>query len=520
VLSKIAGQCPNLQHIITLGEIDAAMKDKIQASGKTVTTIEEVIERGKGAPAPPRPPKPEDLAVVMYTSGTTGAPKGVLLTHANLTSGVAGFRYCGATYGINEETVFLAYLPLAHIMEMIAELSMFAFGGQLAYGSPHTLTETAVKLKRPESEGDAFIAKPTFMIFAPAVFDKVYKGVLKKVDGAGGVLKKVFQKAIEWGGQNYDTGGVGVNPILNRLAFGKVQNSLGGNLRLAITGSAPLAPEIQKFMQTVLKCPVRQGYGLTENCACANVGTPEDNSVKSVGPPQVCTVLRLADWPEGLYMNADKTDPRIGMARGEVLVGGPTVSAGYFVDESNPDPEILQKNEEEFVVIKGIRYFRTGDVGQITPSGTLQIIDRKKDLWKGPQGEYVSLSKVESALMMSPFVEKPMVYGKTGGEFPIALLCAISSEIQKFAATKNIDGPIEQLCENEAIVAEVSRSCREKCKELAIAEFEIPKKFVLLPPIDGVPAWTPENDMLTNTMKLKRPVIVRAFQQQIDAAYS
>merc|ERR1711990_230811 len=126
----------------------------------------------------------------------------------------------------------------------------------------------------------------------------------------------------------------------------------------------------------------------------------------------------------------------MGMARGEVLVGGATVSVGYFVDEENPDPEIVKKNNEEFVVIGGTRYFRTGDIGQITPSGTLQIIDRKKDLWKGPQGEYVSLSKVEAALKLCPYVEIPMVYGKTGAEFPIALCCVIEHEIRKFSETK------------------------------------------------------------------------------------
>jgi long-subunit acyl-CoA synthetase (AMP-forming) len=406
-------------------------------------------------------------------------------------------------------------------MEMIAEVSMMAFGGALAYGSPHTLTDTSVKLKRPESSGDAIVAQPTFMVFAPAVFDKVYKVVLGRVQNAGGLKKRLFDKALDWGMQNFDNGGIGVNPLVNKIAFGPVQGLLGGKLKLAITGSAPLAPEIQKFMQTVLKCPVRQGYGLTENCACASIGTPADNSTGTVGPPQPCTVVRLADWPEGQYMNSDKKNPNIGMARGEVLVGGAPVSIGYFVDPENPDPEIQKKNEEEFVTIKGVPYFRTGDIGQITPSGCLMIIDRKKDLWKGPQGEYVSLSKVEAALKLSPLVEVPMVYGKTGGEFPIALLCVIESEIRKIALANSLDNhSIEELCTHETILAEVGKSCREKCKEMALVEFEVPKKFVLLPPKDGVAAWTPENDMLTNTMKLKRPVITREFQEQINKAYS
>merc|ERR1711865_327429 len=132
--------------------------------------------------------------------------------------------------------------------------------------------------------------------------DKVYKGVTKKVSDAGGVSQWAFNTALDYGMQNYDAGGVGVNPILN-MAFSSVQATLGGKITLAVTGSAPLSPEIQRFMQTVLKAPVRQGYGLAENCACGTLGLKNDNAVKSVGGPLPCTVIRLADWPDGGYRN-------------------------------------------------------------------------------------------------------------------------------------------------------------------------------------------------------------------------
>merc|ERR1712190_343890 len=175
----------------------------------------------------------------------------------------------------------------------------------------------------------------------------------------------------------------------------------------------------------------------------------------------------------------------IGMARGEVLVGGGSVSVGYFVDEENPDPEIVKKNSEEFVEIehkngKKVRYFRTGDIGQITESGTLQIIDRKKDLWKGPQGEYVSLSKVEAALKLATCVEIPMVYGRTGGEFPIALLCIIPKEIARIAEEQKVTGELAELCANEKVIAAVAAECKAKCKSKeggSLVEFEIPKKY-------------------------------------------
>jgi len=241
--------------------------------------------------------------------------------------------------------------------------------------------------------------------------------------------------------------------------------------------------------------------------------------VKSVGAPTACSVIRLADWPEGGYVNADRLNPKIGMRRGEVLVGGPTVSIGYLVDDANPDPEVLSKNQD-WVTIAGIRYFRTGDIGQVTFNGNLMIIDRKKDLWKGPQGEYVALSRVEAAIKLSPFVEIPMVYGRTGGAFVVALVCVVEQEVRRCADRCGLTGDPAHLCRHAAVVQEVAASCREYCRRAGLADFEIPRRFALFPPLDGIPQWTPENDFLTAAMKLKRHRIVRGFQTQIDSLYT
>jgi len=513
VLAKIAPQCPTMQHCITMGDVDEQSAALILKTGKTVTSFEDVVTKGGEKPVDPRPPAADDIAVVMYTSGTTGPPKGVLLSHANIVAGVAGFNQTGVQYNLNDRTTYLAYLPLAHIMEMIAELANLAVGAELGYGSPHTLTATGVKLKVPESDGDAMTLKPTFMVFAPAVFDKVYKSVKAKVAASGGFKEKIFNAAMAQGLRNYENGGVGINAVANAVAFGAVQKLLGGRITCAMTGSAPLAADIQRFMQVVLKAPVRQGYGLTENCACSTIGAVDDNMVKSVGAPHSCAIIRLADWPEGLYMNSDKQRPDVGMPRGEVLVGGPCVCQGYFVDPVSPDPDVVKKNEEEFLTIEGIRYFRTGDVGQITPTGTLMIIDRKKDLWKGPQGEYVALSKVESGVKLSPYVDIPMVYGKTGGEYPVCLICVVEGEVRRWAAKNGCPTSGPEMIKDQKVIDEVFRSIKDACKKIGLADFETPKKIALL----GEATWTPENDMLTAAMKLKRPQIARAHAAELDA---
>lgn len=514
VLLKVLPKCKSIKRLITLSPAEEAVVKQLQDAGVQVQTFDECIAKGEESSQGLQSPTPEDTAVIMYTSGTTGTPKGVVLTHGNLTAIAAGAGECFDGMVTHGE-VYLAYLPLAHIMEMAAEVALMGLGICLGFGSPHTLTDTGVKLKRPESSGDAIVLQPHFMVFAPAVLDKVYKGILAKRESAGYVGQTLFDWGLASGERSFNRGGIGANIVYNAVVFKKVQNMMGGRLKAAVTGSAPLSPEIQKFIQTVLNVPVRQGYGLTETCAGSVIQPWSDNTTGSVGVPTCCTVLRLADWPEGGYSNADEKKPEIGLRRGEVLIGGTSVSKGYFISETAPNEELKKKNEEDWVEIDGIRFFRTGDIGQINKDGSLSIIDRKKDLWKGPNGEYVALTKVEAALKLVEYVEMPMVYGKTGGTFPIALICPVKSAIEKLAQAEGVSGDLAAICKNEKIVDKVFAACKAKCKEMKLVEFEIPQKIALCSD-----PWTPENDLLTAAMKLKRPIIAEKHKEDIAKLYS
>jgi len=193
---------------------------------------------------------------------------------------------------------------------------------------------------------------------------------------------------------------------------------------------------------------------------------------------------------------------------------------GYLVDETNPDPEIEKKNTEDFITIDGVRYFCTGDVGQVTPAGTLQIIDRKKDLFKGATGEYVALSKVEAALKLCPFTEMPMAYGKTGATGIIALICPQKPAILDLAKRQGLGDDFVALCKHPNVVAAVSKELSGFCKKGGLLPFETPTAYVLVVAPDGTPAWTPDNDLLTSTMKLKRPLIAKAHAAEIDECYA
>jgi len=507
-LTKVAGNCPSLKHVVTMGEPEQASLDKLPKSVFQVG-LDEVARLGARKPMEARPPKPTDIAVLMYTSGTTGAPKGVMLNHSNVCATMSGLKDAG---DFTNKDVYLAYLPLAHIMEMAAETVMLALGAAIGYGSPQTLTDTGLKLA-PGSRGDAPTLKPTFMVFAPAVLDRVRQAVQAKFGAASPVLKKLINAGLAAGRKDFEAGRIGAPFFYNALIFKKVQKLIGGRVRIMISGSAPLSRETQIFMQTCFRCPVRQGYGLTETGSCGTIASFDDYS-PTVGQVLTSVRISLRDWEEGGYRTADARDPSIGMPRGEILIGGPVVCQGYYTAKHMPDPELDAKNKSEFSVIDGVRYFHTGDIGQFTADGQLMIIDRKKDLVKLQQGEYVALSKVENVLKQCPYVGMAMTYADSSHSYCIAICVVNEAPIKKFAKEKGIVGDMDALCANDAVIKEVTAACKAACKTGKLVSFETPSKYILTSE-----PWTPDNDLVTAAFKLKRQNIVGAFKSQITALY-
>jgi len=523
VLVKVAASCKSLKHVVTITkDIPEDLRKQLEGLSITVTSMSDVEALGASNPSPPAPAPKDGVAVLMLTSGTTGQPKAVELTHGNLIAIMAS-TFSGASalldwpkhfkWDLKDDPTYICYLPLAHIMELAVEVTLMYKGAKLCYGSPHTLTATSVKMKqtKPPQIGDAAAARPTIMVFAPAVLDKVFAKVNGMFAAKPGCVRSLIARGFRKGYANYDQGGVGAPGFPHGLIFKKVQKLLGGRVQIALTGSAPLAPDVQKWVQTVFNCPCRQGYGLTETTAATCITLSSDNSTSVVGPPQESACIRLRDWPEGKYHNDDLKDASIGMRRGEILIGGPGVCKGYYTNPESPDPEILEKNAEEFVTIGGIRYFCTGDIGQITAEGNVQIIDRKKDLVKLQQGEYVALSKVENVLKNSSFVELPLVYADSTESFCIALICPMAAALTNLAKSLGVEGQFADLCKNEAINKAVLEDLKAKCKGKLVS-FEIPLKLILVSDL-----WTVENDLLTAAMKLKRKPIVDKHAADIAA---
>ncbi|XP_055783977.1 long-chain-fatty-acid--CoA ligase 4-like [Salvelinus fontinalis] len=496
-LKGVLSQIPKLKHIISVDQRRVSTEG--YPPGLAIHSMASVQELGSQPDNLARPvvsPQPSDLAVVMYTSGSTGRPKGVMVVHSNLTAGMTG--QCERIPGLGPKDTYIAYLPLAHVLEMTAEISCMAYGCPIGYSSPQTLSDQSTKIKKG-SRGDSSVLKPTLMAAVPEILDRINKNVMSKVGEMSYIQRTLFNLGynykLEQVKRGYDA------PLCNVLLFSKVRKLLGGRVRLMLSGGAPLSSATQRFMNICFCCPVGQGYGLTETCGAGTITEVADNSTGRVGAPVICCEIRLRDWLEGGYTNQDKPHPR-----GEILIGGPNITMGYYRNESN--------GQDFFVDEKGQRWFCTGDIGEIHPDGCLQIVDRKKDLVKLQAGEYVSLGKVEAALKNCSLIDNICAYANSEQNYVISVVVPNQKMLTELARQRGVKGSWEEVCTHPAMEKEVLKEIKEVATSIKLQRFEIPVKVHLSPE-----PWTPETGLVTDAFKLKRKELKNHYLQHIERMY-
>ncbi|VDM97072.1 unnamed protein product [Thelazia callipaeda] len=505
-VTKIGKKCPTLRSLIYFPPVHPSKRlinlNILREEFNIVVSLDDLAKHENNVPEE-SPAKRNDLAMIMYTSGTTAAAKGVMLTHYNIVSAIAGL---GSGVAIMSETdTYIGYLPLAHILEFCAEMTslasyiLFIRGCRIGYSSPFTLHDRSAKIKEG-TRGDCRALKPTLLAAVPTIMDRIYKAVSDELAVSSPLKREIFQLIYERKHLRYQQGYA--SPFSDRIVFKKIRRFLGGKLRGVLCGGAALNPETQRFMNICMCCPVVQGYGLTETCAAVCVADVNDLSTGTVGPPLRCSQIILRDWKEGGY--SPFNDP----PQGEILISGANISPGYW-----KQPE---KTAEDFIIIDGIRYFASGDIGEIRKDGSLCIIDRKKDLIKLQHGEYVSLSKIETALLNCSLIDNICCYGNPLASYLVALVVPNRNHLAKLASDLEISRLAwPQLCQNSKVIRAFYRAVEEHAVRNHLLKNELPKKIHLCDEV-----WTSENGLLTEALKIKRRPIQEKYEKVIAELYS
>nr|AIG55396.1 secreted protein [Thraustotheca clavata] len=496
--------CPKMQHIV-LCDVDTKSEEHFAmaaAAKVTLWTMSELEVIGEKNVVEMAPVKGDDTCFLMYTSGTTGDPKGVCISHKNLLSCALGVELSlskgKASETFNSKALHLSYLPLPHILEQLVHSIVISKGGGIGFFQGKTA-------KIPD---DLCALRPTVFITVPRMLNKIYDTIVGGARAAGGFKAKLFDHALNTKLANLSQGYTS-HPLYDRLLFSKIQAKLGlDRCCVVITGSAPLAEDVMSFFRVVLDCPVVEGYGQSECCGAVNITDPFDLTTGTVGAPLPSCEMKLVSVPEMGYEVTDTLhgDEPIQMrvnGRGEICYRGPTIFTGYYKDPVKTAEAVDEEG-----------WLHSGDIGVWTLDGRLKIVDRKKNIFKLSQGEYVAPEKIENILKVNPYVEQIFVYGDSLHSMLVGIVVPDKREIERLAASLKIEGTFEELCRNSVVVDTVQKDMVVTGKKGLLNGFETVRAIHLHPERFSV-----ENDMLTPTFKLKRNDAKKAFIGIIDSLY-
>ncbi|XP_063883836.1 long-chain-fatty-acid--CoA ligase 1-like isoform X2 [Scylla paramamosain] len=474
-----------LKILIAIKDISAETSERAKKLGITIKYFEEVETMGAASQLPELPPRPDDLCTICYTSGTTGNPKGVMLTHENIVADVSATLLQLAEHKPHKSDVLLSFLPLAHMLERCCEVAVYIAGGAVGFysGDIRNLVD------------DYKALRPTITPSVPRLLNRVYDKVTTAVNGSA-VKKLMLKMALASKKAELERGVIRRTSIWDKLVFKKVQDGMGGRLRLLVVGSAPLAGNVLTFMRAALGCVIVEGYGQTECGAPATLTIQGDYKPDHVGPPIACNAIKLVDVPDMDYYASQ--------GQGEVCIKGTNVFKGYFKD---PD-----KTRE---TLDAAGWLHTGDIGQWLPNGTLKIIDRKKHIFKLSQGEYIAPEKIENIYVRSQYVAQVFVHGESLKSSVVAIVVPEVESVKGWAREQDIPGTLSVLCANPHVKQLIMDDITNLGKAAGLKSFEQAKDIYLHPDLFSV-----QNGLLTPTLKSKRPQLKKYFTPQIDDMYA
>jgi long-chain acyl-CoA synthetase len=477
MLEKITESWPeHLQYVIVM-KGSAAYNDRIKPWSE-VEQIGQAIPKTEWM-AQWKAIERDDLATIVHTSGTTGNPKGVMLTHGNLLANIEATSW---SVPISALDTTLSFLPLSHILERMAgQFTPLLAGATIAYAdSIDTVAEQLLEVR------------PTAIVSVPRLFEKIYSSVLQQVEQGSWIKKKIFYWAVNVAKEKYahDTQGYGWKMprdlekryrLADRLVFRKIRDKTGGRIRAMISGGAPLNPEIAEFFYGI-GLPVLEGYGLTETSPVIAVNPAIKVKAGTVGRILPNLEVRIA-------------------ADGEILVKGPSVMKGYY------------NQPEETAKVLSDGWFATGDIGTVDEEGYLKIVDRKKNIIVLATGKNVAPQPVEGAIALSRYVSQCVLIGDKR-KYVTALIVPDFAVVKEWALSRGMgDLTPEQLVQSPELHALIGQEVEEATKDFA--PFERPKKFALLPREFSI-----ESGEITPTLKVKLKTVEQNYAPIIEALYA
>ena len=454
---------------------------RMTGSSEDTISLEELAARGSGREVSEwearwRSVTKEDICTFIYTSGTTGPPKGCIISHGNYR---AMLDMVNTTSVIEPGDVAYLYLPLAHSFALLVQFGSFDLGTTIAYWErdPQKILPNLGELK------------PTYFPSVPRIFEKIYTAATSGMEKAGGVKKVIFDWSIKVGGKMRATERSGRKPgfllrkqyeFADKQVLSKIRGLFGGNIRLAVSGAAPISPEILRFFDAA-GVLVLEGWGMTETSTAATVSSPEEFKVGTIGKPFPGCEVKIAE-------------------DGEILVKGPNVFQGYY------------KNEEATreTIVDG--WLHTGDIGEVDPDGFIKITGRKKDIIITAGGKNITPANLENEIKQHPLVSQCVVVGDRK-PYLVALVTLDPEDAVAYAKEHGLPEDAAQLAEN----AEVKKAIEDHVATIneKFARVEQVKKVAILPR-----DLSQETGELTPTLKVKRAVVASKHEQEIEALYA
>ncbi|KAJ3384452.1 long-chain fatty acid-CoA ligase [Entophlyctis sp. JEL0112] len=518
MIESAANNVTTLKNIVYNGIAPPTILEKFKQSHPhlKVLHLEELAVLGEQQAHDPVAPSKHDLAVIMYTSGSTGTPKGVMLTHQNIMSSVAGNAKFVESIFTAERKTFLAFLPLAHILELTTEFGHMFLGSRIGYGNVKTLTDASVR----NCKGDIRELQPTCMIGVPAIWEGIRKAIESKIRASSPTVQTLFAAAFDMKWNLISLGMPWLAAPLDLLFFNRIKDQVGGKLIFAASAGASLPHSTQKFINVCIG-PLINGYGMTETTATVAIqskcslflikhktvdkGVEDTYNLGTIGAVTANCEVKL--------VNVDNTDYKVTnrpFSQGELLVRGPNVMKGYYKQEQLTRETITEDG-----------WMKTGDIVEIDGTGQIRIIDRKKNLVKLSNGEYIALEKMETNYKVSRYVQNICVYADPLQQYAIAIVQPVEAQLRATCLELNLfpdddvaNLDMEAICARVELRNSVLLSLKEVAKSVGFNSAETVGNIILSPV-----EWTPTNSMLTAAMKLNRSEVYKKHRREIQTIY-